>query len=343
MFSHRYRYFFILALALFTFINTIICEVYFYFRINIDWYWALIVITAITLFIWESNRILEPYFKKGLAKAPHQLRFHFLYFLTGMLLAGAFTLLIVPGIGMLLLYKPWTEIEEPLKLNMIYAGLCNLLFHLLHAIFYYFSAYLNKRMEAEELRRISTQSQLQLIKSQINPHFLFNSLNVLSGLVLNNNKEANTFIEAFSKVYRYILNNQEKEIVTLQSEIDFVKPYIFLLEKRFNEGLKIDIDIPDKYNNWFIIPVALQMLIENAIKHNVVSRSKPLHILLKANGDESLLVRNNKQPKLTPEISSGIGLKNIQQRYELVSGQSVKVVEANDYFEVILPLLKINE
>jgi LytS/YehU family sensor histidine kinase len=197
-------------------------------------------------------------------------------------------------------------------------------------------------MEAEQLKNISAQTELQLIKNQINPHFLFNNLNVLSALIMKNNSEANRFIEEFSKVYRYILSNHDKELVELNKELDFIKPYIFLLEKRFAEGLIIKINIPENYKGLYIIPASLQMLIENAIKHNVVSRSKPLLIDVDINDNNTIAVSNNLQAKQTVENSTGIGLQNIVKRYKLVSNRDVVISNNEKSFIVVLPLLNVN-
>ncbi|MBK8141925.1 MAG: histidine kinase [Chitinophagaceae bacterium] len=209
--------------------------------------------------------------------------------------------------GNLLHGYTWEQNLNPLKLNIIYASLINLFLHLLNAIYFFFREYRRHWKEVEELRQTSTQAKIQLVKSQINPHFLFNNLNVLSGMVIKDNPEANHFIEEFSKVYRYILNNQEKELVELRSELEFIQPYIFLLQKRFDNGLTVSVSIPDHYKMYHVVPAALQMLIENAIKHNVVSRSRPLHIDIHANGNDTLIIKNNLQPRqaVEPPLESG--------------------------------------
>jgi LytS/YehU family sensor histidine kinase len=245
-------------------------------------------------------------------------------------------------VGNIIHHYSWDQTINPLKLNLIYTNLVNLFFHLLNAIFFFFQEYRRQWSEAEELRRNSAQAQVQLVKNQINPHFLFNNLNVLSGMVIKDHPDANHFIEEFSKVYRYILKNQEKELVELKSELDFIQPYIFLLNKRFDEGLVVEIDIPDQYRGYYVIPVALQMLIENAIKHNIVSRSKPLHIKIKANGNQTLSIKNNLQLRKESEISTRIGLQNISKRYELISGKKVIIHQTDNSFEVTLPLLNLN-
>jgi len=211
-----------------------------------------------------------------------------------------------------------------------------------NTIIFYFKEYRSTRLEAEELKRFQVQAELQLVKNQINPHFLFNNLNVLSTLVMQNNNEANRFIEEFSKVYRYILNNHEKELVDLKTELHYINPYIFLLEKRFGEGLKVNINIPEHYKDCLVIPAALQMLIENAIKHNIVSRSKPLHIDLHINGNHTIVVSNNLQVKPSVENSTEIGLRNIIKRYSLVSNREVIIDSEENEFRVTLPLINAN-
>jgi two-component system, LytTR family, sensor kinase len=339
MFNHKYRYLFIVLLSFYTYLNTVLCEVYKYFNIPIEWYYAAGTIFVVTLLTWESSRLVEPYFLRRIAQHNNKIQGLIIFFLTGAVFTAIISIGVVLLVSMLLHNFTLEQTIIPLKLNIIYALLVNLLFHLLNAIFFYFREYKTKWVEAEQLKRISTQAELQLVKSQINPHFLFNNLNVLSALVMQNNSEANKFIEAFSQVYRYILNNQEKELVLLKTELEFIKPYIFLLEKRFSQGLSISIEIPEHYENNYIIPASLQMLIENAIKHNIATRVKPLHILLHANGNNTLSVTNNLQLRETVENSTEIGLQNIIKRYMLVSGKAVVVDQTADSFKVILPLL----
>jgi two-component system, LytTR family, sensor kinase len=338
MFNHKYRYYFIFLLAAVTYVSTLLCEVYKYFQIEIEWYYAFGTIALVTLFIWEIARLLEPLFVKRIIDN-NKVRILIYFFLVCGTIMFALTTTLVLAESMLLHNLTLAQSFIPLKLNLIYAVLINLLFHLLNAILFYFKEYKTKSLEAEELKSITAQAELQLIKSQINPHFLFNNLNVLSSLVMQHSEDANKFIEAFSQVYRYILNNQEKELVTLQTELEFIKPYIFLLEKRFAVGLNITIDIPQKYNDTFIIPASLQMLVENAIKHNIASRSKPLNILLHANGNNTLAVSNNLQLRDMVENSTEVGLKNIIKRYQIVSGKEVLVEKNTESFKVTLPLL----
>jgi two-component system, LytTR family, sensor kinase len=339
MFNHKYRYYFILLLSFYTYISTLLCEVYKYFNIEIAWYYAAGTITLVTLFVWETGRLLLPFFEKRIEAHKHKVTGLIYFFLTCGVITSILIMTLVLFESIVIHKRSLSDSTIPVKLNIIYGVLVNLLFHLVNAIFFYFKEYKIKAIEAEQLKRITAQAELQVIKNQINPHFLFNNLNVLSALVMQNNSEANKFIEAFSQVYRYILNNQDKELIALKAELEFIKPYIFLLEKRFSQGLKITVEIPEKYNANFIIPASLQMLIENAIKHNVATRVKPLHIVLHANGNNTLEVSNNLQLREVVENSTEIGLQNIIKRYMLVSGKEVVVEQTEDTFKVTLPLL----
>ncbi len=342
LFNHKYRYLFIAILSAYTFLNTVLCDVYYYFNIEIEWYYALLTISGITFLTWEGNRLIKPYFKRKFLAQKGKIHFLGFFFLAGNVVAPLSALLVVFLVGNIFHGYTWEQNSNPLKLNIIYASLINLFFHLLNAILFFFREYKRHWMEVEDLRKKTTQAQVQLVKSQINPHFLFNNLNVLSGMVIKNNPEANHFIEEFSKVYRYILSNQDKELVELKSELEFITPYLFLLQKRFDEGLVISINIPEHYKTWHVVPAALQMLIENAIKHNIVSRNKPLHIDIHANGSQTLVVKNNLQPRQMVEPSTKIGLQNIKKRYELISGRDIDIKKTATEFEVSLPLLNLN-
>lgn len=342
MFTHRYRYWFALLLSVYTYVNTEFCKVYYHFNIRIEWYYAFATILAITFLILEINRLADPVVRQFFPPAKNKIHYKVAFFIAGSITATTLTVLIVLIVGMIIHPYSLQQNYTPLKLNLMYCWLVNLLYHLVNAIIFYFKEYKNSAFEAEQLKRITAQAELQLIKSQINPHFLFNNLNVLAALIMKDNTEANRFIEEFSKVYRYILSNHNKELVELKEELDFIKPYVFLLEKRFAEGVQIKIDIDERQLEKLIIPASLQMLIENAIKHNVVSRNKPLQIYVHTNGKDTLLVSNILQQKQTVEHSTGIGLQNIIKRYQLVSNRNVIIDNAAGNFTVALPLINMN-
>jgi LytS/YehU family sensor histidine kinase len=227
----------------------------------------------------------------------------------------------------------------PMKLTIMYATRINLFLHILNALFVFIGNLRQKELEAEALKRSTAQAQLQIIRNQINPHFLFNNLNVLSSLLVKEHPEANEFVESFATVYRYLLSNQDKELVSLRSELEFIQPYIFLLTKRFPENLSITLFVQEEEKNKQIVPGALQLLIENAIKHNILSKQFPLVIDISVNGNNSLVVSNNLQIKNPVEPSTQIGLNNIRQRYELSTGKTITIKKDERIFSVHLPLI----
>ena len=340
MFTLPYRYAIIVALALGAFAITIFCQVYKYFNIAVHWYHALFTMLLITAGCWEVNRLLERLFLQPKLPASKRLLTLFLFYCAGGFLSFVWSAALVVGIGKGFYQMTWAELYNPVKLNAIYAALINLGFHLINALFYYFQEHRRQWRELEELRRITDQAHMQLMRDQIKPHFLFNNLNVLSAMVIKENPAANMFIEEFAKVYRYILNTSDQEIVLLGKEMEFVNPYIFLLKKRFDEGVHFKLDVPSSFLSFHIVPTALQMLIENAIKHNIASPARPLHINVSVQGDDHLVISNNLQQRSSVEQSTLVGLENIRKRYAFITEKPLRVNKTDSIFEVAIPLLR---
>jgi len=189
----------------------------------------------------------------------------------------------------------------------------------------------------EELKRNILELEYASLKNQVNPHFLFNSLNVLTSLV-GNNEDAVKYIKKLSDVYRYLLENKDKQTVNLSTELKFAEAYIYLHKIRFGENLKTKIEVSDK--NFSIVPLSLQMLIENAIKHNIISEDEPLTIDI-SNSNNYIIVKNNLQIKNVREKSLNIGLENIKKRYSYLTDKEVIVKKNTNSFVVKLPLLDV--
>ncbi|MCK5168326.1 MAG: histidine kinase [Bacteroidales bacterium] len=192
---------------------------------------------------------------------------------------------------------------------------------------------------SEKLNKEKVESQLEALVNQANPHFLFNSLNVLSSLVHSDPDKAEEFINKFASVYRYVLNIQDRNVVTLNEELDFLKSYMYLQKIRFNEGLNFEIDIDEKLKEYFIVPFSLQMLVENAIKHNIVSKENPLTVNVYID-QFKVFVKNNIQLREDDISSNGVGLSNLRQRYFHLAGIMPDVNQAGNEFVVSIPLLK---
>ncbi|MGW8122830.1 sensor histidine kinase [Roseivirga echinicomitans] len=194
-------------------------------------------------------------------------------------------------------------------------------------------------LDAERLKKEQMEAKYETLKNQVNPHFLFNSLNALTNLVYEDQDQAAKFIRELSKVYRYVLDTRAQEVVSLQTEMDFVNSYLFLQKIRFDEKLQLDIKI-EGFEQKMLPPMAIQMLLENAIKHNIIAEEEPLTIHIEIENGERLMVRNNLQKKNIPlEESSGMGLSNIKSRYEFLSSTPVEVIDGPKEFIVKLPLL----
>ncbi len=199
----------------------------------------------------------------------------------------------------------------------------------------------NLAIESEKMKKEAITAKYESLKNQVNPHFLFNSLNTLTNLVYEDADLSARFIKKLSEVYRYVLETREKEIVRLGEELNFVRSYIFLQQIRHEDSLVFEL-APDIDENSGVIPLGVQMLVENAIKHNVISGEAPLTIRIFQKENFLIIENTLKKKNILKEESSGVGLENIKARYSLLSGRAVEVSEAAALFSVKLPLLSVS-
>ena len=192
-------------------------------------------------------------------------------------------------------------------------------------------------LRATNLEKEKSQVQFDNLKNQLNPHFLFNSLTSLDSLIHENPTLASEFLRQLSKVFRYVLQNKEKGLVSLETELDFIKNYVALLQTRFGESLQINFNISKEVLDLQIAPVTLQILIENALKHNIINQANPLTINI-LNQENYLIIENKIQLKKQIETSNGQGLNNLKSLYSFLSEQEV-LVEQNGIFRVKVPLI----
>ncbi|GAA4281025.1 2TM domain-containing protein [Gaetbulibacter aestuarii] len=220
------------------------------------------------------------------------------------------------------------------KFGLVVTLIIVAIFHLV----YFYNRYQQNKIKEQKVIAGTASAKFDALKNQLDPHFLFNSLNVLSSLIEENTESAQKFTTALSKVYRYVLEQKNKELVTVDEELDFAKTYMSLVKMRFEDS--IIFEMPEKAENpeSKVVPLALQLLLENAVKHNMVTSKKPLHIkIYEENG--YLVVQNNLQPKQILKKSSGVGLSNIKQRYNLLTNKKVKIIKESQEFAVAIPML----
>lgn len=248
------------------------------------------------------------------------------------------SMFIISNILFFLDIQDGTSYWKCISSSMATAAVMNALIVTFYEGWYIFDEWKASLVEAEKYKKESVQAQYNSLKSQVNPHFLFNSLNTLRNLIDHDITSSKKFVEDLADVYRYVLNSRERECVELREELKFVDAYLFLLNKRHGDSLIVNLDIPEKYLSHMICPLTLQLLIENAVKHNIVSKAKPLLIDVYVAKDH--LVICNILQKKKADYSTGFGLKNIRSRYEFLSDSELIIRENKSEFIVKVPLLE---
>jgi two-component system LytT family sensor kinase len=203
---------------------------------------------------------------------------------------------------------------------------------------HFFDQWKKSILHSTQLEKEKARVQYDNLKNQLNPHFLFNSLTSLDGLIYKNQELASAFLHQLSRVYRYVLENKEKELVSLKTEVTFVRNYIELLMTRFDDGLIIDMNVSEEALERNIVPVTLQIMIENALKHNIIDQDTPLKIYI-YDRNEYLFIENNLQKKTQVEFSNKQGLDNFKNLYLYLSNKKVEIEETSEKFSIGIPLI----
>ena len=229
-----------------------------------------------------------------------------------------------------------------LIVNVLITIVINIFMMIMLEAWIYFNE--NERSEAElqQLQKELSTIKFEVLKSQINPHFMFNSLNVLSGLIDTDVEKAQDFIDEFAMVYRYVLETIEKQMVSLEEELGFIRSYMFLQKIRYGDALVYDMNISSACLKMLIPPLSLQTVVENSIKHNAISAAEKLFINIYTK-DDSLVVQNSINPKVSHHFSSGVGQANLAKRYALLGRETPSFFMKTDHYIAILPLLKVKE
>ncbi len=289
------------------------------------------------VFLWQGNGHLSDYLSSKISWLENPLK-RFIWGILGVLVYSP------AAVYFLYLMALWTlniKVDNVGTIALISIGITFVISFFLNAA-EFLRNWKQTALDAERLKKEQMATRYESLKNQVNPHFLFNSLNALTNLVYEDQDLAADFIRQLSKVYRYVLETRSKEVVSLETEMKFVESYLFLQHIRFDDKLRVEASVSG-FENRMLPPLALQMLLENAIKHNTIAKDEPLTISIRVEED-MLVVENNLQIKNIPtEESSGMGLANIKARYEFLSDKPVVVEKTESYFRVKLPLLSISE
>lgn len=206
--------------------------------------------------------------------------------------------------------------------------------------FFYHSAQLRfTKKKNEKLEQEKLKAELHQLKGIVNPHFLFNNLNSLSSLMTEDVQQAQDFLDELTKVFRYLLRNHETDLTTLREELQFIQSYYHLLQTRYGSTINMSVNIDEQHQDMLIPPLTLQLLIENAVKHNQLSKTSPLSIELLSADNNKLVVKNNIQPKKVLIESTGIGLQNIKSRYRMLNKPGIDIRKTDTSFAVIIQLI----
>ncbi len=250
----------------------------------------------------------------------------------------------VSGSTLITLFVNWISaypegLPSVLVTNALIFSVINILMMVVLEAWHFFIESDKAKLKSETLERELSQVRFEVLKNQINPHFMFNSLNVLSGLIEKDVVKAQLFIDEFAHIYRYVLETIEKPVVTLNEELDFIRSYIFLQQIRYGESLLFKVNLPADLLAMLLPPLSLQLVLENAIKHNIVNQSQPLCIDI-FHDIGWLIVKNNMQRKISSNVSTGLGQKNLVKRYAMICEDIPQFMVESNYYIVRLPLIQ---
>ena len=253
--------------------------------------------------------------------------------------------IMMPSIAFIfLLYNYFHILGYQLKMEHLpkgmLVGVCvNIIFETLYEADYVFNKYKESIAEKEALQQLSVHQEFDTLKNQVNPHFLFNCFNTLSSLITVDKERAEIFLNDLSKVYRYLLRNNAESTGTVENEIKFIESYFKLLQTRHGDAVQMNVQVDKQYNNYILPSLSLQLLVENAVKHNALSKSRPLVIDIFSTAGNKIVVSNNLQRRAVKAASNGVGLQNIKAKYELLKQPGFQIIEDGKNFTAVLPVI----
>ena len=296
----------------------------------------------ITILVWEGNVQIDCFINRKLKWPQNILKQLMIQLPISILYSAGIIYLSLTLYDRFLCNLPVEKQESITSLSIIFGVLITLLIIAIQAGASFFLQWKQSIIDIEKHKKDALQAQYLSLKNQVNPHFLFNNLSVLSSLVYKDQDQAVDFINQLSKVYRYVLDQHSKELTEVKEELEFIESYIYLLKIRFGENLSFINTVCDESKNKFIPPMSLQLLVENAIKHNIIRNDAHLNIELSSE-EGYLVIKNNFQQRKPEESSTGTGIPNIRSRYKYFTDAEVIIISNTEYFIVKIPLLNAPE
>lgn len=309
-------------------------------------FWTIYLISvAETMIVWELVRLILYYFRRRMPSI-EQTRQRIVW----VMICSTLATMIIRVLNVWIydetrLWGYRFPLEGYLQ-SVFVALLFVLIVSTIYESLYYFKMWHKTSLRAAVLEKENLQTQLDSLKSQINPHFLFNNLSSLAALITENQEKAVHFVEEFSSVFRYLLQANERTLTPLRNEMEFISAYYSLLKNRFEQALQLEVCIPAECNEWLLPPLTIQLLLENAVKHNTVMTEHPLHIRIAATTDGWLTVSNSVHEKKGSAATTdsrdriGMGLENIRAKYRLLDQPPIIISKDATQFEVKVPLIK---
>lgn len=302
------------------------------------WIYGFLFIMCVGLLIWYLDVVLTRYIHEAFVAYRDTLKRVITLFVKQVLVASMSVALSITGIKQMNI-EGFVADSEKFWFSLVIALVITLIAMIIWEGDYIFKQWKQSLTEKEKYAQLSLQGEFDTLKSQVNPHFLFNCFNTLSSLITEDKQKAELFLNELSKVYRYLLRNNEDGMSTLKNEIQFIQSYFQLLKTRHGEAVQLDLEIDKRYENYLLPSLSLQMLVENAVKHNSLSKNHPLTIEIFTTVGNKLVVNNNMQQRNQKAPSGKIGLSNIRSKYELLNQQGFQVMQDGKNFTAVLPLI----
>lgn len=303
------------------------------------WLASYPVIYGIGYLSWRAHYVYDDYLRRKMPSLKQTKERLFYKALVNLLVMTPSVLMILVTFHLFRIQGYQIQ-ENDLKYGYLVGLAVNIVFESLWEVIYIIERVKETVAEKERIEQMQLQQEFNILKQKVNPHFLFNSFNTLSSLITEDKQQAEKFLDELSKVYRYLLRNNESGMSTVDEESKFILSYAKLLQTRYADGFKLDLKIDPAFKEKELPSLTLQLLVENAVKHNIVSKLQPVQVDIRSTADGYLTVENNLRKKSRSSVdSTGIGLSNIREKYKLLQREDFRIEETEDRFKVIIPLL----